>query len=78
MNNDGKINAVDASDVLAYYARISTNQEGGYTEEQKLAADVTHDGKINAVDASNILAYYAYVSTAKETPMSMEEYMKKK
>ena len=78
VNNDGKINAVDASDVLAYYARISTNQEGGYTEEQKLAADVTHDGKINAVDASNILAYYAYVSTAKETPMSMEEYMKKK
>ena len=78
MNNDGKINAVDASDVLAYYARISTNQEGGYTEEQKLAADVDHDGKINAVDASNILAYYAYISTTKETPMSMEEYMKKK
>jgi hypothetical protein len=78
VNNDGKINAVDASSVLAYYARISTNQEGGYTEEQKLAADVDHDGKINAVDASNILAYYAYVSTAKETPMSMEEYMKKK
>ena len=78
VNNDGKINAVDASDVLAYYARISTNQEGGYTEEQKLAADVTHDGSINAVDASNILAYYAYISTTKETPMSMEEYMKKK
>ena len=78
VNNDGKINAVDASDVLAYYARISTNQEGGYTEEQKLAADVTHDGSINAVDASNILAYYAYVSTTKGTPMSMEEYMKKK
>ena len=78
VNNDGKINAVDASGVLAYYARISTNQEGGYTEEQKLAADVTHDGSINAVDASNILAYYAYVSTTKETPMSMEEYMKKK
>ena len=77
VNNDGKINAVDASNVLAYYARISTNQEGGYTEEQKLAADVDHDGRINAVDASNILAYYAYVSTTKETPMSMEEYMKK-
>ena len=77
VNNDGKINAVDASDVLAYYARISTNQEGGYTDKQILAADVTHDGSINAVDASNILAYYAYVSTTKETPMSMEEYMKK-
>jgi hypothetical protein len=78
VNNDKQINAVDASSVLAYYAMISTNQDGRFDEEQKLAADVNHDGRINAVDASNILAYYAYVSTAKETPMSMEEYMKKK
>ena len=78
VNNDGKINAIDASSGLAYYARISTNQEGGYTDEQILAADVTHDGLINAVDASNILAYYAYVSTAKEDIMSIEEYMKRK
>ncbi|WP_019679659.1 leucine-rich repeat protein [Ruminococcus flavefaciens] len=77
VNFDGNVNAVDASMVLAYYARVSTNQEGGYNEEQILAADVNHDGDINAVDASSILAYYAYVSTTKETPMSMEEYMKK-
>lgn len=56
---------------------ISTNKNGGYTEEQKVAADVNHDGSINAVDASNILSYYAYVSTTKETPMSMEEFIKK-
>ena len=74
---DKQINAVDASSVLAYYAMISTNQEGRFDEEQKLAADVDHDGRINAVDASNILAYYAYVSTTKGTPMSMEEFMKK-
>ena len=77
VNNDGKVNAVDASSVLAYYAMISTNQDGGYDEEQKLAADVNHDGMINAVDASNILAYYAYVSTTKEDILSMVEYMKK-
>ncbi|MCR4638498.1 lectin-like protein [Ruminococcus sp.] len=77
VNNDKQINAVDASSVLAYYAMISTNQDGRFDEEQKLAADVNHDGLINAVDASNILSYYAYVSTTKETPMSMEEYMKK-
>ena len=77
VNFDGNVNAVDASMVLAYYARVSTNQEGGYNEEQMLAANVNHDGDINAVDASSILAYYAYVSTTKETPMSMEEYMKK-
>lgn len=78
VNNDGQINAVDASSVLAYYARISTNQEGGYNEEQMLAADVNHDGMINAVDASNILAYYAYASTTKEDILSIDEYMKKK
>ena len=75
VDGDGRINAVDASSVLAYYARISTNKEGGYTEEQKLAADVDSDGRINAVDASNILAYYAYVSTTRENIMSMKEYM---
>ena len=77
VNADGYINAVDASSVLAYYARISTNQIGEYTEDQKLSADVNHDKMINAVDASNILAYYAYSSTTKEVPISMEEYMKK-
>ncbi|EWM52383.1 dockerin type I domain-containing protein [Ruminococcus flavefaciens] len=74
VNNDGMVNAVDASSVLAYYAMISTNKDGGYTEEQQLAADVDHDGKINAVDASNILSYYAYISTTKEAVVSMEEY----
>ena len=77
VNNDGLINAVDASSVLSYYAIISTNKEGGFTEEQKYAADVNHDGQINAVDASNILAYYAYVSTTKEAIISIDEYMKK-
>ena len=77
VNKDGQINAVDASSVLVYYAMTSTNKDGGYDEEQKLAADVNHDGLINAVDASNILAYYAYISTTKEDILSMVEYMKK-
>lgn len=78
VNNDGRIDAVDASTVLAYYAMISTNKDGGFDDNQKSAADVDHDGMINAVDASNILAYYAYVSTTNEKVMSMEEFMKKK
>lgn len=77
VNNDGKVNAVDASTVLTYYANISTNKDGGFDDNQKAAADVDHDGKINAVDASNILSYYAYVSTTKEEIISMEDYMKK-
>ncbi|EWM52387.1 dockerin type I domain-containing protein [Ruminococcus flavefaciens] len=77
VNSDGYINAVDASSVLSYYARISTNQEGGYDALQKLNADVNQDRSINAIDASNILAYYAYASTTKEDIVSLEAYMKK-
>ncbi|MCR4889972.1 MAG: leucine-rich repeat protein [Ruminococcus sp.] len=76
VNNDGQINSIDASSVLAYYTKVSTNQDGGYSEEQKAAADVNGDGQINAVDASNILSYYAYVSTTKESVISLEEYLK--
>ncbi|WP_024860732.1 NPCBM/NEW2 domain-containing protein [Ruminococcus flavefaciens] len=78
VNNDGKINAVDASTVLTYYANISTNKDGGLTEAQKKAADIDNNGDINAVDASYILSYYAYTSTTKEEIIPIEEYMKKK
>ena len=78
VNNNGTIDAVDASTVLAYYAMISTNKDGGFDDNQKAAADVDHDGKINAVDASNILSYYAYVSTTKENIKTLEAFMKGK
>jgi hypothetical protein len=75
VNNDKQINAVDASSVLLYYAMTSINQDGGYEEEQEIAADVDHDGNINAVDASYILSYYAYKQTGGKD--SFEDYMKK-
>lgn len=75
VNNDGQVNAVDASAVLSYYAKVSTNKDGGFDESQKLAADADRDGFINAIDASAILAYYAYVSTTQDEPVSFEEYM---
>lgn len=78
VNNDGKVNAVDASTVLTYYANISTNKDGGFSEAQKKSADVDNNGDINAVDASYILSYYAYTSTTKEDIMSIAEFMKKK
>ncbi|MBR5683097.1 MAG: hypothetical protein IKW96_07435 [Ruminococcus sp.] len=78
VNNDGNVNAVDASQVLKYYAKLSTGGEGGFTEAQKLAANVNGDSIIDAVDAAKILSYYAYVSTVKEgTPKTMEEFMGK-
>jgi len=78
VNSDGMINAIDASAVLTYYAKVSTNKGGGLDENQKLAADTDCDGFINSLDASFILAYYAYVSTTKDEPVSFEEYMKNK
>ncbi|WP_296569862.1 dockerin type I domain-containing protein [Ruminococcus sp.] len=76
VNNDGLINAVDASSVLEYYAIVSSARFSTFTAGQKLAADVNHDGFIDAVDASKILSYYAYLSTAKDDIMPLEEYIK--
>ena len=78
VNSDDQIDAVDASIVLAYYARLSTNKDDNFNESQKVAAEVNGDGQINAVDASNILAYYAYLSTTNEDILSLKEYIKKK
>jgi hypothetical protein len=75
VNNDGKINAVDASTVLTYYAMVSVNKDGGFDEAQKKAADVDNNEVINAVDASHILSYYAYTSTTKENIVSIKEYV---
>ena len=60
---DGKVDAKDASKVLAIYAIYST---GGIPEDMSdelfAAADVNEDGQLNAKDASDILSYYAYLS----------------
>ena len=66
VNFDGKVNAVDASMILAEYARTSSNQAAEFSEKQLIAGDVDENGVINAVDASKVLAYYAYTSTGGE------------
>ncbi len=63
VNSDGKVDAVDASAVLRYYAETSAGRTGSITDSHKVAADVTRNGHIDAVDASNILSYYAVSST---------------
>ncbi|MBO7473758.1 MAG: hypothetical protein J6U00_07110 [Ruminococcus sp.] len=61
-NGDGIIDAVDASYMMANYAKIST---GVYEPdiEDIMTCDVNDDGMMDAVDASIVLAYYAYVSS---------------
>jgi hypothetical protein len=67
---------VDASNVLAEYARLSTGDRIGYFKDsRKKAADVNKDGSTDAVDASQILSYYAYAATAHGESMSIEEYL---
>lgn len=63
VNQDGKIDAKDASNVLVYYSKMSTGAEGNLTEAQKKAANVNGDNKIDAKDASRILVYYSVAST---------------
>ena len=78
MNEDGKVDAKDASLVLVAYAKVSTGADNGFTEKQSKAADVNEDGRIDAKDASAILEYYAMASTASEDVPSMKEYMARK
>ena len=77
VTNDGLIDSVDASRVLAEYAAISAKKASTFTDKrQYIAADVNGDGSIDAVDASAILAFYAYLS-GKDPVYGFEEFLKK-
>lgn len=63
VNNDQKVDAVDASNVLSYYSKYSTAKvaPGEYV---MMVCDVNNDGKLDSVDASRILSYYTYASNS--------------
>lgn len=63
VNFDNKVDSVDASLILAEYAKISTNQNTTFNEKQFTAGDVDETNVIDSVDASKVLAYYSYTST---------------
>ncbi|MDE5945782.1 MAG: hypothetical protein K2G63_00540 [Oscillospiraceae bacterium] len=62
-NDDGIIDASDASFVLSLYTQSSSGVVIEFTEKQSIACDVNQDGVIDASDASSILSYYAMSST---------------
>ena len=77
LNADGRIDASDASTVLALYAANDATLE--YYSYARKYADVNEDGKITCVDATFILSYYSSLSVGKiksieETPIT--EYVK--
>lgn len=62
-DRDGLVNAVDATSVLAEYARLSTGKPAQFSEKQNLAVDTNRDKLVDSVDATSILRYYAHLST---------------
>ena len=78
INNDGLVNAVDATEILQYSAYRGTGGEGTIQEwhnrnkdiedEEPFLelGDVTNDGVVNAVDATCVLQYSAYKGTGGE------------
>ena len=73
-NGDGIIDAVDASNILAAYARYSTGAAEP-TDEEKAVCDVNRDGLIDAVDSAKVLAYYAHNSGG--GTLTFEEFLRK-
>lgn len=70
IDNDGKITAADASEVLAAYARASAIADTGLTSLERKAADVNSDGRVDAIDAALILKYYAFSSGGQNVDFS--------
>ena len=67
MNNDGMVDANDASLVLADYAKSSAGaHNSAYSPSEALKADVNDDFSVDAIDASIILSYYAFTSGGKK------------
>lgn len=75
VNNDNKVNATDASQILGFYASLSTggNIPAAQREKMEICADVDRDNHIDACDASAVLGYYAALSTG--YTYSFEYYM---
>lgn len=62
-NDDLKLNASDASAILAAYAKAQTSDDNVLSETDIKKMDVDGNNTVDAVDASYILSYYAYTST---------------
>ncbi|MDE5758043.1 MAG: dockerin type I repeat-containing protein, partial [Allobaculum sp.] len=59
INQDGAVNASDASDILVEAALRGIGLVSEFSAEQESAADLNKDGKIDASDASYVLSYAA-------------------
>lgn len=72
---DSKIDARDASFVLAEYSMLSTGGVSTLTTVEKTAADANKDGQIDSKDASLMLSMYAHNATSEKNIETMTEYI---
>ena len=74
INEDGKVDARDASSILSLYADISS---GGreLTDKEKAICNVNGDASVDARDASVLLAYYADLQSGSD--ITLEEFLNK-
>ncbi len=67
VNDDGAVDAVDASAILTEYAWTSLGNTPTFSELQMLSADYNSDGIVDAVDASAVLKAYAFGMVERST-----------
>lgn len=68
VDQDGRVNASDASTILSLSSKIAVRNE--LTEQEKIylsRADINADGAVNAIDASEVLNYYVYTAVRNKT-----------
>ena len=70
VNNDGYVDAVDASQVLAEYANRSVYKLETFSVIQKFVADVNMDGSVTALDAAEIMRIYCRNSSVQIEPIT--------
>lgn len=73
VNDDGVVDARDASAILSEYAVTATGGTPTFDDLQKAAGNVNGDSVIDARDASLVLSYYAYTATGGTD--SIEEFL---
>lgn len=74
-NGDGAVDAADASNILALYAKLSTSNVAPMAHELSVF-DINKDGAVDSTDAATVLSYYAYISTGNGA-LNLEEFMKR-
>lgn len=63
VNNDGHVDATDASSILEEYSKVSTGNAHSFTKKQMITGDADLNGIIDAGDASIVLEIYSRLST---------------